>query len=410
MAAATNLPTLTRRQVVRLATGTAAGVALPALARPAPATPLVVWFTVEGSKAMRRIGERFTAETGVPVIVETPDPVEGPSKFQQAAAAGKGPDIYVYAHDRLGEWTASGLLRSLAPGRRVRDDVDPIAWKGFTLRGRVWGYPYAVEAVTLIYNKALVATPPRTFEEVFALDEQLSKQGKKAILWDYTNNYFSWPLFAANGGYAFRERKDGSFDARDTGVNNPGALLGGELIDRMIRRGLMPAGSGYPEMEAALGQGRVAMMINGPWAWVNLRRVGVDFGVARIPAVAGKPAAPYIGIKGLIVSRACRQPELAADFIENHVLSLPGLRAIDQAEPIGAPASKAYYAELAADPKVGDKIAGIMASARDGVPTPSIPEMSRFWAAMKSSLTNLSEGRQTPRQALDSAARRIVAS
>jgi hypothetical protein len=29
---------------------------------------------------------------------------------------------------------------------------------------------------------------------------------------------------------------------------------------------------------------------------------------------------------------------------------------------------------------------------------------------MKSSLTNLSEGRQTPRQALDAAARRIVAS
>jgi hypothetical protein len=42
-------------------------------------------------------------------------------------------------------------------------------------------------------------------------------------------------------------------------------------------------------------------------------------------------------------------------------------------------------------------VAGIMASARDGVPTPSIPEMGRFWAAMKSSLTNLSEGRQTSR-------------
>jgi maltose/maltodextrin transport system substrate-binding protein len=126
--------------------------------------------------------------------------------------------------------------------------------------------------------------------------------------------------------------------------------------------------------------------------------------------VAGRPAAPYVGIKGLYVSRACRQPEVAAEFIENHVLSLPGLRAIDQAEPIGAPASRAYFAELAADPIVGAKVAGIMASARDGVPTPSIPEMSRFWAAMKSSLTNLSEGRQTPREALDAAARRIRSS
>jgi maltose/maltodextrin transport system substrate-binding protein len=82
---------------------------------------------------------------------------------------------------------------------------------------------------------------------------------------------------------------------------------------------------------------------------------------------------------------------------------------MDRAEPIGAPASKAYFAELAAQPGVGEKIAGIMLSARDGVPTPSNPEMSRFWGAMKSALTNLSEGRQTPRQAMDAAARRILA-
>lgn len=370
--------------------------------------PLVVWFTVEGAKAMRRVGERFTAETGVPLIVETPDPMDGPSKFQQAAAAGKGPDIYIYAHDRLGEWSASGLIRSVTPSRRLLDDVDPLAWQGFSLRGRIWGYPYAIEAVTLVYNKALVATPPRSFDEVFALDAVLQRQGRRAILWDYTNPYFSWPLFAAHGGYAFGRRGDGSFDARDTGVANAGALRGAELLGRLIRQGLMPAGSGYPEMEAALAKGQVAMMINGPWSWVNLRRVGVDFGVARIPAVDSRAAAPFVGIKGLYVSRATRQPEVAAEFIENHLLALPGLRAIDQAEPIGAPASRSYYAELAADPRVGDKVAGIMQSARDGTPTPSVPEMGRFWSAMKSALTNLSEGRQSPAEAMQAAARRIV--
>lgn len=369
----------------------------------------MAWFTVEGAKAFRRIGQAFTAETGVEVVVETPDPLDGPTKFQQTAATGKGPDLYVYAHDRAGEWADSGVLRPVTPGRRLREDIDALAWKGFTRRGRAWGYPYAIEAVTLIYNKALVRTPPTTWDEVFALDAQLAPQGRKAILWDYTNTYFSWPLLAAGGGYAFRERADGSHDPRDTGVASAGALRGAELIDRLIRQGLMPAGSTYADMEAGLAQGRVAMMINGPWAWVNLRRTGIDFGVARIPAVAGQAAAPFVGIKGIYVSRACRQPELAAEFVENHLLTRPGLRAIDQAEPIGAPASKAYYAELAADTQVGDKIRGIMASARDGVPTPSIPEMSRFWSAMKSSLTNLSEGRQTPRQALDAAARRILA-
>jgi len=402
---------LNRRRLLSVAAcGAAATLAAPARIACAQgrAQPLVAWFTVEGSKAMRRVGERFTAETGVPVIVETPDPVEGPTKFQQAAAAGKGPDLYVYAHDRVGEWASSGLLRSVTPSKKLYDDIEPLAWKGFTVRGRLWGYPYAIEAITLIYNKALVPTPPRSFDEVFALDAQLRTQGKRAILWDYTNNYFSWPLLAAHGGYAFRQRADGSFDARDTGVNNAGAMVGAELLGRMVQQGLMPAGSGYPEMEAAMARGEVAMMINGPWAWVNLQRVGIAYGIAKIPAVAGKPAAPYVGIKGITVSRSCRQPEVAAEFIEHHLLALPGLRDIDRAEPIGAPASRAYFAELAADPKVGDKVGGIMASARDGVPTPSNPEMSRFWSAMKSSLTNMTEGRQTPRQAMDAAARRIV--
>lgn len=372
------------------------------MAKPRVPEPLVIWFTVEGAKALRQIAEQFTRDTGVPVVVETPD--NGPSKFQQAASAGKGPDIYFYTHDRLGEWTAGGLLHAVSPSRALLDDIDPLAWKGFTYRGRVWGYPYAIEAITLIYNKALVSVPPQTFEEVFALDSQLAKKGQRAILWDYTNAYFTWPLLAAHGGYAFAQRPDGTYDPRDTGVNKPGAVLGAALLDRLIREGLMPGGSGYAEMEAAMAQGKVAMMINGPWSWVNLRKVGIDFGIARIPAVAGKRAAPYVGVKGVIINRATRQRELAVEFIENYLLKPEGLRTVDRAEPIGAPASKSYYEALSADPN----IAGIMASARDGTPSPSIPEMGKFWAAMKSSLTTLTEGRLSPQQAMDAAARRIL--
>lgn len=396
-----------RRRWLQLASGALLPLA-PAWGAPTRRQePLTVWFTVEGAKAMRQLGEQFTADTGVPVVVDTPD--DGPQKYQQASAASKGPDIYIYAHDRIGEWAAGGLIQAVQPSQPLLDDIDPLAWKGFTRGGRIWGYPYAVEAVTLIYNKALVKSPPRTFDEVFALDRQLAAQGRKAILWDYTNNYFTWPLMAAHGGYAFAQRPDGSFDPRDTGVAHPGALKGAQLLARLIREGLMPVGSGYPEMEAAIAQGRVAMMINGPWSWVNLERVKLDFGVARIPSVDGRPAVPFVGIKGVMINRASRLRELAVEFIEHYMLSPAGIRLIDRAEAIGAPASRSFYAELAADPRVGSQVRGIMASARDGVPTPSIPEMGRFWAAMKSSLTNLSEGRQTPEQALEAAARRITA-
>jgi maltose/maltodextrin transport system substrate-binding protein len=395
----------TRRRLTQALAATL-GVASARLpARAAAPAPLTIWFTVEGAKAMRRLGEAFTAASGVPVVVETPD--EGPSKFQQAAAAGKGPDIYVYAHDRIGEWIAAGLIHAVTPSRALFDDIDPLAWRGFTWRGRLWGYPYAVEAITLIHNKALAPQPPKSFDDLLVLDAALRAQGKRAILWDYTNAYFTWPLLAAGGAYAFKARPDGSFDVDDTGVANDGGVRGAALLERLIRDGAMPSGSGYAEMEAAMAQGRVAMMINGPWSWVNLKRVGIDFGVAPIPTVDGATARPFVGVKGLMINRATRQREVAVEFIERHVLVPDGLRRIDAAEPIGAPASRAFYAELAADAQIGPKIAGIMASARDGVPTPAVPEMGRFWAALKTSLTTLSEGRQDARQAMEAAARRI---
>ncbi|RZS54715.1 maltose/maltodextrin ABC transporter substrate-binding protein MalE [Sphaerotilus mobilis] len=400
----TALPSNTRRPFLRLALGAATlGTLLSLPATAAEPGKLLIWFTTDGTKALQQVADEFTKKTGVPVVVEAPE--DGPGKFQQAAAAGKGPDIWVWAHDRIGEWIAGGLIVPVTPSKAIAADIDPLAMKAFTIGGKTWGYPYAIEAVSLVYNKALVKTPPKTFEEVMALDKQLAGQGKKAILWDYTNTYFTWPLIAANGGYAFKQRADGTYDGSDTGVNNEGALKGVELLNKLLREDYMPEGSGYAEMEGAMAQGKVAMMINGPWSWDNLRKAKIDFGVAKIPAVAGKKAAPFVGVKGVMINKASPNKDLAVEFIENHMLSLKGLKTVNAAEPIGAPASKVFYNELKGNPN----IAATMASAQDGAPMPNNPEMGRFWSAMVSALGNVMEGRQSPKEAMDGAAKRIQA-
>lgn len=273
------------------------------------------------------------------------------------------------------------------------------------MQGKTWGYPYSIEAISLVYNKAIVKTPPKTFEEVMALDKQLAAQGKKAILWEYTNTYFTWPLLAANGGYAFKQKPDGTYDPNDTGVNNPGALKGVELLNKLLREKYMPEGSGYAEMEGAMAQGKVGMMINGPWSWDNLRKAKIDFGVAKIPMVDGKKAAPFVGVKGVMINKASPNKDVAVEFIENYMLTTKGLKTINEAEPIGAPASKAFYAELKSDPN----IAAIMDSAQDGAPMPNNPEMGRFWSSKVSALGNVMDGRQSPKEAMDAAAKRILA-
>ncbi len=363
---------------------------------------LLIWYSVDGAKGMQKAAEEFTKKTTVKVVVEAPE--DGPGKFQQAAAAGKGPDIWIWAHDRIGEWIAGGLIAPIHPGKPVQADIDPLAWKAFTTGGKTWGYPLSIEAISLVYNKGLVKTPPKSFEDVMALDKKLAAQGKKAILWDYTNTYFTFPLMAAGGGYAFKQRADGSYDAADTGVNNTGAVQGVELLNQLLRGGYMPEGSGYAEMEGAMAQGQVAMMINGPWSWDNLRKAKVDFGIAKLPMVNGRKPVPFVGVKGLMINKASPNKELAVELIENYLLTPKGLKAINEAESLGVPASKAFYNERKVDPMV----AATMESAQDGVPMPSNPEMGKFWAAMVSSLGNVMEGRQKPKEAMDAAAKRIL--
>ena len=71
---------------------------------------------------------------------------------------------------------------------------------------------------------------------------------------------------------------------------------------------------------------------------------------------------------------------------------------------LGTPANKAYFQELASDPN----IAATMANARAGEPIPNIPEMGRVWPAVDAALEAITQGRQSPKEALDGAAARVL--
>ena len=384
------------------ASAVAAALAMPVAAQ-AQAGGLLVWINGDkGYNGLQKVGDEFTKKSGVKVTVEHPE--DAPGKFQQAAAAGKGPDVWCWPHDRMGEWAKSGLIVPISPSKKLRDEVDESAWKAFSYQGKTWGYPISVEAIGLIYNKALVKTPPKSFDEVIKLDEELSAKGKKAILWDYNNTYFTWPILAAGGGYVFGRDAKGELDPTKVGVNSPGAIKGAELLASMIKNGQMPKGSGYAEMEAAFNKGDVAMMITGPWAWDNLKKSNIDFGVAPIPDVGGKPAKPFVGVLGCMIAAPSKQKDVAKEFIEGYVMKVEGLKAINADVPLGTPANKAFFKELSGNPN----IKATMENAHRGEPMPNIPEMGKFWSAMASALENITNGRQSPKEALDAAAARMT--
>ncbi len=391
-----------RMGLVGLATAIAACCALPVRAADAP--KLLIWINGDkGYNGLQKVGDAFAKESGVTVVVQHPEGAT--DKFQAAAAAGKGPDIFCWPHDRTGEWARSGLLVPIHPPKRVRDEIDDSAWKAFTYKGKVWGYPLAIEAVGLVVNRDLVKNVPTTFDEVMALDKELAKRGKKAILWDYNKSFFTWPLLAGAGGQVFGRSSNGELDPSVVGVNSTGAVAGANMLSRLIEEGYMPRGARYAEMEAGFARGEVAMMITGPWAWDNARKAKINFSVAPVPAVIpGKPSKTFVGVLGCMIAAPSKVKDIAREFIENHMLRVEGLKTISADVPLGTPANKAYFAELSGDAN----IRATMENARTGEPLPNIPELGRFFPAMDAALEAISQGRQSPKDALDGAAARML--
>src|SRR4051812_4647292 len=224
---------------------------------PAEPLKLLVWINGDkGYNGLQKVGDAFAAASGVQVVVQHPE--GAPDKFQAAAGAGKGPDIFCWPHDRAGEWAKSGLIVPIKPRQAIHDAIEDSAWDAFRYQGRTWGYPLSIEAIGLIWNKAMLKAPPKTWDEVVAIDKDLSARGKKAILWDYNKSFFSWPLLAGSGGTIFGTKPDGSLDTDAVGVNAPGAVQAMTMLQGLVKSGVLPKGAGYSEMEGAFNRGEIA--------------------------------------------------------------------------------------------------------------------------------------------------------
>ncbi|WP_109078769.1 maltose/maltodextrin ABC transporter substrate-binding protein MalE [Aggregatibacter kilianii] len=362
---------------------------------------LVIWINGDkGYNGLAEVGKKFEKETGVSVLVEHPDRLE--EKFAQVASTGDGPDIIFWAHDRFGGYAQSGLLAELTPSKEFKDKFVDFAWDAETYNGKLIGYPVAIESLSLIYNKDLLPTPPKSWEEVVELDKKFKAEKKNAIMWNLSEPYFTWPIIASNGGYAFKFA-NGKYDINDIGVNSEGAQKALQFVVDMVKNKVINADMDYAIAEAAFNKGNAALTINGPWSWGNIEKSKINYGVAVLPTLNGEKAKPFVGVLSAGINAASPNKDLAVEFMENYLLTDEGLEQVNKDKPLGAVALKSYQDKLAKDPR----IAATMENAQNGEIMPNIPQMSAFWYAEKAAIVNAVSGRQSVKQALDDARARI---
>jgi len=362
---------------------------------------LVIWINGDkGYNGLAEVGKKFEQDTGIKVTVEHPDKME--EKYPQVAATGDGPDIIFWAHDRFGGYAQSGLLAEISPDKSFQEKLFPFTWDAVRFNGKLIGYPVSVESLSLIYNKDLLPAPPKSWEEMAAIDKQLRAKGKSAIMFNLQEPYFTWPLLAAGGAYAFK-KSDSGYDVKDTGVNNAGAKAGMQFLVDQVKAKTLNADTDYSIAEAAFNKGQTAMTINGPWAWSNIDKSGINYGVTLLPTLNGKPSKTFVGVLSAGINAASPNKELAKEFLENYLLTDAGLDAVNKDKPLGAVTLKSFQQTLEKD----ERIAATMNNARSGDIMPNIPQMAAFWYAMRTATLNALSGRQSVDAALKDAQARL---
>ena len=361
---------------------------------------LSIWMDADGGHGLTPIAEKFERDLGTKVKIDTPERIT--DSFPIAGQAGKGPDIVIWAHDKLGEWADAGLIAPVEVPQELVNKFLPKAWEAVAHRGLLWGYPIALETVSLIYNKALLdGSPPAQLSDLVGLNEKIKKKHPEAtaILWDYNSPYYSWGILASAGGYVFGNNGT-DYDLKSVGVADPGAVAGLSKIIALINAGVLPKSVSYSDAEDLMAQGKLAMMISGPWAWSNLIKRGIDFGVAPIPGVDENVGRPFIGVSVAYLNRSSPNQDLAKYFLERYVLTEEGLTALYRAKPIGIPALSALYEKMAKDNPL---LRQLKVSVEYGQIMPNIPQMGRYFTSVGAALQLATSGRASPQAALQDA-------
>jgi maltose-binding protein MalE len=377
--------------------------ALPAAVKiecPADSPTLTVWADRFRVQALSTIQSQVLDETGICLVLQEFGFGDIRGQMNLAAPVGEGADIFVGAHDWLGELYANGVVAEIDLGDKAAEFFTP-AVNAMRWEGKQLGLPQNTENIALLYNKELVPEPPTTLEEAVAIAQQLQDAGTvtQGLLFWPGDAYHFEPVLTAFGGYIFGQ-ENGEYQACDVGLDNEGGIAALQWLKDQVDAGILSADVVNNTAVELFQTGQGAMIYTGPWNLTPFREAGIDFGVAAL-LDATETASPFLGVQGFMVNDYSPNKLLAQSFLLDYVATEPVMQALFDAEP----RPSAYLAVREATEDAD--LVGINAAGAEGHPMPAIPAMGAVWGAWGDAITTVFQGSQTPEEAATNAAQQV---
>lgn len=372
--------------------------------------PLLVWADEKRAPVITEVGAAFTEATGVELQVEIVDFGSIKDEVITKGPAGEGPDVFIGAHDWVGELASNGAVAALDLGSRTSEFTDnsllAVQWEG-----EQYGMPYATEAIAMYYNPDIVAEAPATIEELTAACDELA-DGVECLVVPGGNDggdaYHHQMFITAFGGQLFGFNETTGYDGSEVLIDSAETLAGVTLLEELVADGYVPS-TNYGDAKNLFTTGEAAFWFTGPWEVGSLNTPADNPGapnwsVATMPTVDGNPMAPHVGIQAFYQSAYAQNAALATAFLLDYVATDEVMLALYEADPRGS-AFKTTIEAIASDP-VAETFA---ASAATGTYMPNIPEMGSIWGPVGDNFLLLRNGEVDAATATVTAQEQVIA-
>jgi arabinogalactan oligomer/maltooligosaccharide transport system substrate-binding protein len=376
---------------------------------PLLAADLVVWhaYRAEEKEALEKVVAAFNASPAAKgnKVTTLAVPYDAfADKISAAVPRGKGPDIFIYAQDRLGGWIEAG--NTVEPidfflEKETKARFIPTTMEAMTYRGTVYGLPLNFKVITMIYNKKLVTTPPKTSAELVATAKKLTNRaaGKFGLAYSFADFYYHAALMNGFGGRVFGP-------GNKPVLNNPENIRSLELLMKWFDSDrILPAEPSTALITSLFNGGKAAIVFSGPW-FLGEIAPSVSYGLAPLPNVGeagGKPMRPWMTVEGVLIAAPSKNKEAAYDFAK-YLTDVPAAK-IMAVEGRQTPANQGVYSDpkVAADPV----LAAFRKQVEVAVPMPNVPEMTMVWSPATTAMNTITKKAATPKAAMDAAQKEV---
>ena len=176
---------------------------------------LVVWHAYRGDEQRAledAVRQAETEQPGMHVrLINVPYDAFA-NKISVAVPRGNGPDLFIYAHDRIGDWARSGLLEPLGfwADEGMIDRFFSNTVNALVFEHELYALPLAFKTLALYYDRQVADSPPRTTDELIAASATVRRRNAAhwGLAYEMDSLYFHAPWLHGFGGQVYLDEND----------------------------------------------------------------------------------------------------------------------------------------------------------------------------------------------------------